>query len=89
MELDLLVAGSNKVVDDVRRARISSGAAKPLVARKALDDGAGRVDTAVPKIPKSAPNPNLYIRGRVRQVGESVEPTRMHEEGVSSLPPES
>ena len=54
MELDLLVAGSNKVVDDVRRARIASGAAKPFVAREALDDGAGRVDTAVPKAPESA-----------------------------------
>ena len=47
VKLDFLVPGANEVIDDMRRARISSGTAKPLVAGKTLDDGAGRVNTAV------------------------------------------
>ncbi len=36
MELDLLVAGTDEVVDDVRRCRVRTGTAEPLVASETL-----------------------------------------------------
>ena len=47
MELDFLVASSNKVVDDVRRRSVAAGAAEPLVAGQALDDAASVVYATV------------------------------------------
>jgi hypothetical protein len=47
VQLDLLVAGADQMVDNVRRRRVAAGAAEPLGAGKALDDAAGVVDAAV------------------------------------------
>lgn len=41
------MAGAHKMVDDVRRRRIATGAAEPLAAGQALDDAAGVVDATV------------------------------------------
>ena len=47
VKLDFLVTSANEMVDNMRRARISSGTAKPLVASKTLNDRTRRVNTAV------------------------------------------
>lgn len=47
MELNFLVTGAHKVVDDVRGRGVTTGAAEPLVARQTFSDTALVVDTAV------------------------------------------
>jgi hypothetical protein len=47
VQLDLLVATSNQVVDDVGGRSVASGAAEPLVASQALDDASWIVDSTI------------------------------------------
>lgn len=47
VQLDFLVAGAYEMIDDMRRRRITAGAAEPFTAGKALDDAAGVVNTAI------------------------------------------
>jgi hypothetical protein len=51
VELDFLVAGANKVVDDVRGRRVATSAAEPLTAGETFDDATGVVNTAVGAYP--------------------------------------
>lgn len=48
MELYFFVSSSNQVIDNMRRACISSSATKPLIASKTLNYRARRMDTAIP-----------------------------------------
>jgi hypothetical protein len=47
MKLDFFMTGSDKVVDDMGRFAVDASSAEPLVAAQALDDGVGRVNSAV------------------------------------------
>lgn len=47
MKLDLLVASSYQMVDDVGRRGVAAGTAEPLVASQALDDAGRIVNAAV------------------------------------------
>jgi len=47
VQLDFLVTGADKMVDDVRRRRVAAGAAEPFATGKALDNTAGIVNTTV------------------------------------------
>lgn len=49
MQLDLLVASPNEMVDDVRGGCVATSAAKPLIAGKAFDNTARVVDAAISK----------------------------------------
>ena len=69
MELHLLVASANKVVDDVRGRGIATGAAEPLVAGQALDDTAGVVDAAIAALLLVADSARLRVRTRTHGPG--------------------
>lgn len=47
MKLDFFVTSSDEVVDDMGRFAVDASSAEPLVAGQALDNGVGRVDSAV------------------------------------------
>lgn len=47
MQLDLLVARSDEVVDDVCRGAVASGTTEPFVTSETFDNTTGRVNTAV------------------------------------------
>lgn len=47
MKLDLLMAGADQVVDDVRGRGVPTGAAEPLGTTETADDGAWVVDAAI------------------------------------------
>ena len=47
MQLDLFVAGSDQVVDDVGRRGIATSAAEPFAASQTSHDGAWVVNTTI------------------------------------------
>jgi hypothetical protein len=47
VELDFLVTGAHKMVNDVRGRRVTAGTAEPLAAGETFDNAAGVVDTTV------------------------------------------
>ena len=49
MELDFLVTCADEMVDDVGSSTATTGTTEPFIAGETLDDGGGRMDTAVPR----------------------------------------
>ena len=47
MQLNLLVASANQMIDDVGGRGVAAGAAEPLVTGEALDDASRIVNTAI------------------------------------------
>jgi hypothetical protein len=47
VELDFLVASSDKVVDNMGRRGVAAGTAEPFIARETFDNATGVVDSAV------------------------------------------
>jgi hypothetical protein len=47
VKLNLLVASSDKMVDDMRRGRVPTSTAKPLAASQTFYHTAGIMDTAI------------------------------------------
>lgn len=74
MELDLFVAGSDKVVDDVRRGSVATGTAEPFAAGQTSHNAAGIVDSTVAEILSAMKCHNM----------ESFH-TRKHEGAILSL----
>lgn len=47
MQLNFLVAGADKVVNDVRRGSVAASATEPLVTGQALDNTGSVMDAAI------------------------------------------
>lgn len=70
MELDLFVASTDKVIDDVRRGGISTSTAKPLATSQTFDNAFRVMNSTVPVKKKSARQSPLslhffYLRASV------------------------
>lgn len=80
VQLDLLVSGTDQVVDDVRRGGVASRAAEPLAAGKALDHTAGGMDATVSSEGQNQSLEQMSVRHRQQEL------TRTHERAIPSPP---